>query len=240
MIIFVRLEQEIIECEVNPDDTLWELKTFIWVLTGLYPDEQNLYLNGRNLSDNDRTLEDYRIKRESTINNYPRMFDFCAHITDVTKEEALDMNDRSEKSPKWRQAKKGLCLEGVCRNVSCPAQHVIMNMGFGRFDFFSSELWKLCKCPLCEELAIPTTCGFKNCWWKFEGQQYKTIRETETVSGNWKMANNTYHFFDKEQSDKSSYDGLIFWVGSYTHGPFREEIQKHVKANPQIYRKIFF
>ena len=67
MRIFVETRSgEKIELEVLPSDTIREIKAQIYEIKGIVSAQQQLFFADENLED-DKTLQDYRIKRESTL-----------------------------------------------------------------------------------------------------------------------------------------------------------------------------
>ena len=67
MQIFVKtLNGKTITLDVGPDDHVYHVKAPVFMKTGVPPDHQRLIIGGKQLED-DRTLSDYNIQKESTV-----------------------------------------------------------------------------------------------------------------------------------------------------------------------------
>ncbi|CAF1079137.1 unnamed protein product [Adineta steineri] len=78
----------------------------------------------------------------------------------------------------WRIVRKGFNVEGLCKNIHCPAynQMVIVNKGFGEYDFARVILEQHNLCPVCNEEIHPTKYGLNQCqWWYVEHYTMKTF-----------------------------------------------------------------
>lgn len=68
----------------------------------------------------------------------------------------------------WRLINDGLNIEGLCKNPVCRAhnQMVVINLGFGEFDFARIVLQRRNQCPLCKNTIEPIRYALHNCrWW---------------------------------------------------------------------------
>ncbi|CAF2942600.1 unnamed protein product [Rotaria sp. Silwood2] len=63
-----------------------------------------------------------------------------------------------------------------------------------------------CACPICHEYVEPLTCAFNNCWWKWTGIKQESKGKAPTqCSGDWRYADNAYHYFVEQIS------GIVTW-----------------------------
>ena len=68
----------------------------------------------------------------------------------------------------WRLIRSGLNLEGLCTNSQCSAggQMVIINLGFGEYDFARIILERNNQCPICKVKISPIKYALTKCrWW---------------------------------------------------------------------------
>jgi hypothetical protein len=155
-----------------------------------------LVFNGQQLDD-DHTVSDYDIRDGSVL-------------------ELIN--------PPWRRTGPGLCLEGECTNSGCDAYRdiVIMPIGYRKFDMSIDPNETTTKCPACKKYVRPDTCGFTNCWWKYDGTKDCGNEPPQSCSSDWERADDAYHSFDEQQSGIIKWRKLIFEAveerPSGTHG----------------------
>lgn len=158
-----------------------------------------------------RTLSDYNIQKENTIQVVQRLTGGAVmgvEFVDVSNIAGLSKKRWSSNAPEWRRAEYGLCLEGKCTNTSCRAhgQQVIIGIGFQKFDLISDPNKSTTQCPMCHKFVNPITCSFNNCWWKWSG--IKQMNPTEapiSCSRHWTYADDAYYHFDHKIS------GTVIW-----------------------------
>ena len=127
-------------------------------------------------------------------------------FTDVTDKSGPVKLQWSTKAPKWRQAARGLCVEGKCENKRCKAHGhlVIMNKGYTEFHLINDA--HTCQCPICGKGVVPITCGFNNCKWKVIGRKIDKLGQPpQMFRSDWKSAGDAYERFSPEKSGKTHF-----------------------------------
>jgi hypothetical protein len=134
---------------------------------------------------------------------------FGTEFVDVSNQAGMKTIQWSKNgAPKWLEAGRGLCLEGTCLNSQCIAngKRVIMHIGYEKFDLVLDANESTTKCPMCLKYVDPDTCAFNNCWWNWSGiKQTAKTKAPIKCSGDWKYADDAYHYFDKQES------GTVMW-----------------------------
>jgi ubiquitin len=74
--VYVKLECRSITLEVEPSDSIENVKAKVQDKTDLRPDQQSLYFGNRLLEDG-RTLSDYNVQRDSTLNLFTSNDPYC-------------------------------------------------------------------------------------------------------------------------------------------------------------------
>ena len=178
--------------EVSGTDTIDGLKVQIQKKEGTPVENQRLIFAGIQL-ENGRTLDDYKIKKESTFHLVHRLnggdFNF-ASLTNLTPATFSDT------APAYRMVKPGLFLMGYCRNDQCKVygNKFASNQKYGIFD--ASSLNSKCICPVCRLQFDHVSVGFykskiyvngtKSCGKKVKFEKNINECEIENISGDTK------------------------------------------------------
>ncbi|CAF1291600.1 unnamed protein product [Rotaria sordida] len=169
------------------------------------------------LDEDEQTLSSYGIEEGSQLEvQYSDMTirdigSLGLRFVDVNNCQGLQRREWSETAPPWRRTRCGLCLEGKCTNSQCKAYNktVIMPIGYKKFDVLLDCDETTTICPICKTFVQPSSCGFNNCWWRFEGRKQEANsngRPPKKCSSNWSQVDDAYHYFDELQS------GTVTWL----------------------------
>ncbi|CAF1070129.1 unnamed protein product [Rotaria sordida] len=132
-----------------------------------------------------------------------------AKFVNVSHNNGLKRREWDKEAPEWRRVNRGLVLEGECTNSKCKAygNTVAISMNYRKFDVVCDPDIDKTVCPVCKQYVEPKTCGFNNCWWRFEGVKKEgSGKPPQSCQSNWRQADDAYHYFDQEIS------GTITWL----------------------------
>ncbi len=201
-ILLKTLTGRTLEIEIEPSDTILNLKTKIEDITksfgriyqrtkqnetpkeiienpkmietkGIPPEKQRLIFAGMQLEDN-KTLAEYKIQNDSTIHLVLRLrggAPIPMNFVDVEK-GLIQKLEFSSSAPKWRRVTEGLNLFGICKNEKCIAKNkeVIFTVGINKKYNLQENVLNI-KCPMCDGIIVPKTCGFWKCEYQFIGDK---------------------------------------------------------------------
>ncbi|CAF0820216.1 unnamed protein product [Adineta steineri] len=203
--------------DVDPSIIIGELKKSVGEKAG-YSDPEMLWLVfDKEILYDEATLEDYDIQSDSALELVDRTERYRGFggliglkFVDVSDNEALKRIGWSRTAPRWRRARHGLCLEGLCKNKKCEAYKgtVIMPIGYKKVSMLDDSLDKITKCPVCKEYVNPITCAFNNCWWRYDGVQNCKNGPSKKCSGDWRRADDAYHRFNEYQGEMITWKKL--------------------------------
>jgi hypothetical protein len=192
-----------------------ELKQRLLEKIGGYNSQTMCLVFDGELLDNDDAVSDFDIKDGSVLElvnpdaNYRSLKGFFGlKFVDVSAGEGLKRIEWSKTAKRWRRTRHGLCLEGQCKNSKCEAHGhtVIIPIGYRKFDMSSDLNETTTKCPICSKYVRPETCGFNNCWWRYDGTKDCENGPPQACSSGWEWADDAYHRFDEQQS------GIVTWM----------------------------
>ena len=93
----------------------------------------------------------------------------------------------SESACRWRNCRRGLSVEGICKNPSCSAfqKMVIDPRGMTSWRLIEGEAaW-----PLCCTQFQPVTCAFTGCIWMYDGRK---AGDSVGISSAWQVSRQAF------------------------------------------------
>ncbi|CAF4074079.1 unnamed protein product [Rotaria sp. Silwood2] len=214
--------ERIFQFDVEPSTTIKQLKQLICKKVNINEiDSQKVYFtfDGDTLNIDEETLTSYGVEEQSRLELAESSEDsfrdpgvlggFGTKFIDVSNTKGLKRCEWAKKASAWRVVRGGLVFEGKCTNSECLANNnmVAISMGYRKFDVVCDIDIAKTVCPICKQYVQPTTCGFNNCWWRFEGiKRDGEGKPPQLCKSDWKQADNAYHYFDQELS------GMVTWL----------------------------
>jgi len=155
--------------DVEYTNTIEEVKQKLQDIEGI-PIEQQKLVHCSKVLENDKTLDDYNIGKDSIIQLVLQLRGGGSSF-EFSKLEEAQIMDFDDNAPDYTIVKSGLNLEGFCINNVCEAggRLVVAPLGFISFNMKNPQQLNLCVCPLCKKTFAPITCLFTDCYYKTEG-----------------------------------------------------------------------
>ena len=205
---------------ISQDATMLSLYKEVAQVTEQPVEELRLVYGGTQLNcDDEVRISDEKVQHGSTVSALKKFRGVGSLpgvlYTDITSDSGTQEMKWSDHAPKWRTAKPGLCIEGICTNSNCDANDkvVIVNHGYSDFDLINDVHTR--KCPVCLRYVESVTFAFNNCKWKIVGRKHDNLitNSPEMFSTDWKTVGNVYERFSPEKSGMGDSLDLKVLVG---------------------------
>ena len=132
----------------------------------------------------------------------------------------------SKNAPRWREVCKGLNIFGICPNKNCTAngKEVIYKTILtekGLLFCLNDEIVNI-RCPLCNKIIDPKTCGFWQCEYQFKGKKIEDGEEKEYDSKTKETNDDDFEYFDPYENGKVRWISLIIFVLPKQHIKYKQ------------------
>lgn len=127
----------------------------------------------------------------------------------------------SKEAPKWRIISEGLNIFGICQNPDCEAKNkeVIFRALKGNSTlpengmiFNMIENVENIKCPMCNDIIEPETCGFFNCEYQLKGKKIENRKVVNYDSKTKETKKNKMDYFEQKDKKKVKWTELKIYV----------------------------
>ena len=135
-------------------------------------------------------------------------------------DSSIKQIELSKNAPNWRILSKGLNLFGICQNKNCQAykkEVVFKTNQKGHlpkegmiFDMIESS--NKIKCPICDKIFIPNTCGFYKCEYQFIGEKLENGDEIHYDSKTRETKGNKIEYYQPKKGKEAKWFKLKIYV----------------------------
>ena len=120
-----------------------------------------------------------------------------------------------KKAPAWRKVNEGLNIFGICNNSKCKAfkkEIVYPTKLEEKLIFNLNEQLLNIKCPICDKIIKPKTCGFWKCEYQFVGKKIQEGDLVEFDSKTMETKGNDFEYYDAFKNGETQWMELIIYV----------------------------
>ena len=144
------------------------------------------------------------------------------NFVDIEKNKITNLNF-SQKAPKWRKIDKGLNIFGNCNNPKCQAfKNEVIYITQLKEDGLSFNLNQKVadiRCPICNKIIKPKTCGFYDCEYQFVGEKIDEGEVKRYNSMTRETIGKNFEYFDVLRN------GEIIWINLFIYVLPKQEIK---------------
>lgn len=178
---------KIIEFVIQASMTVLELKQSLEKSLEISAKNQVLVFKECELDNDENFLCEYHLKYGSIINLVLKMKSALnnsalCYVNRIDNSQVILEEYNLFETPKWRTLTSyGLCIEGFCTNISCPAfqKLVLISKGIGYYDLASDQYNNFCPC--CSKYVKPEIFAFVNCSFCYFGMQCEFDRQVQKI-----------------------------------------------------------
>jgi len=126
----------------------------------------------------------------------------------------------SKKAPKWRIISEGLNIFGICENPECEAHKKEVIYRTLKYKSLPEEglLFDMLenrdkiRCPICNKLIDPKTCGFYKCEYQFRGQKKENLEVKKYDSKPKETEGNKVSYYEPKGKKQTIWFKLKIYV----------------------------
>jgi len=214
---------KIIEFIIQASMTVMELKQDLEKSLEISAKNQVLFFKECELDNDENFLCEYNLKYGSIINLTLKIKSSCfnnsalCHVNRIDESQVVLEEYNLLETPKWRTLTSyGLCIEGFCTNISCPAFRnlVLISKGMGYYDLASDQYNNFCPC--CSKYVKPEIFAFVNCSFCYFGVQCELDRQVQKIIDVETMIpDNEYTVLDLHEIYKFDWQSLKIFTRPY-------------------------
>ena len=195
---------------VRHNEKVFDVNRKIMKIFGMSEKETSFLFNAQSIKNSTNTFGELSSKNTisivvNDINNLIGAGSPPIDFVDVSSKIVKKLNF-SKDAPRWIKVCKGLNIFGICTNKKCTAngKEVIYKTILteeGLLFCLNDEIVNI-RCPLCNKIIDPNTCGFWQCEYQFKGKKIEDGEEKEYDSKTKETNDDDFEYFDPYENGK--------------------------------------